>query len=170
MKDERLRMIVASALMTALVLLLTMVLRVPSPTQGYMNMGDAGVLLAGWLLGPWWGAAAAGIGSALSDLLSGVPYYMPGTLIIKAVMAIIAGLTTSALRKKSKSSFWPHLAGGLLAELWMVAGYFGYAYLLLGKTLAPALASALGNAVQGAVSLALALLLKVSFYAVYKRD
>lgn len=170
MKNDRLRSVVASALMTALVLMMTMVLRVPSPTQGYMNMGDAAVLLSAWLLGPWWGAAAAGIGSGLADLLSGAAYYLPGTLIIKAGMAVIAGLLTRSMRRQSRTSFWPHFFGGLAAELFMVAGYFGYSYLLLGKTLTPALLAALGNLTQGGVCLVLALLLKAGFYAVYKRE
>ena len=54
-----------TALFMALCCVATMVIQIPSPTQGYVNLGDCVVLLSGWLLGPWYGIAAAGIGSAL---------------------------------------------------------------------------------------------------------
>lgn len=62
-----------------------------------MNLGDCFVLLSGWLLGPWYGAAAAGIGSMLVDLLSGCGHYVPGTLIIKGLDALVAALIFRAL-------------------------------------------------------------------------
>lgn len=46
----------------------TMVIQIPIAT-GYLNFGDGLCLLAGWILGPWYGFAAAGLGSALADLL-----------------------------------------------------------------------------------------------------
>lgn len=55
--------------------------------NGFVNLGDCFVLLSGWLLGPWWGGAAGGIGSMLADLLLGYGHYAPGTLIIKGLMA-----------------------------------------------------------------------------------
>ena len=47
----------------------TMVIQIPIAT-GYLNLGDSLCLLAGWILGPWYGFAAAGLGSALADLLA----------------------------------------------------------------------------------------------------
>ena len=47
----------------------TMVIQIPIAT-GYLNFGDSLCLLAGWILGPWYGFAAAGLGSALADLLA----------------------------------------------------------------------------------------------------
>lgn len=44
----------------------TMVIQIPIAT-GYLNFGDGLCLLAGWFLGPWYGFAAAGLGSALAD-------------------------------------------------------------------------------------------------------
>lgn len=47
----------------------TMVIQIPIAT-GYLNFGDGLCLLAGWILGPWYGFAAAGLGSTLADLLA----------------------------------------------------------------------------------------------------
>ena len=77
MNDKKIRKLVISALMAALVCVATMVIRIPTPTNGYVNLGDCFVLLSGWLLGPWWGGAAAGIGSMLTDLYQLCARYFP---------------------------------------------------------------------------------------------
>ena len=108
----------------------------------------------GWLLGPWRGAAAGGSGSMLADLLLGYGHYAPGTLIIKGAMALVAALIFKAFKKNTAGA----LVGGVAAEVVMVAGYFGYAALLLGKGIGAA-ASIPGNLVQGAVGLVAGFLL-----------
>ena len=154
MDDKKLRKLVLSALLAALCCVATMVVQIPSPMQGYVNLGDCFVLLSGWMLGPWYGFAAGGIGSMLADVLLGYAHYAPGTLIIKGLMAMTAALI---LRRMNGSSAG-RVLGGVAAELLMVAGYFGYASLLLGKGLAAA-ASIPGNLVQGAAGLAAGLML-----------
>ena len=42
--------------MIALTCVLTLAVKIPTPTKGYLNLGDCAVLLSGWLLGPVWGA------------------------------------------------------------------------------------------------------------------
>ncbi len=64
-------LVVLAAALAALACAATMVVQIPSPTGGYLNLGDAVVLLGAYLLGPAWGALAGGIGPALADLLAG---------------------------------------------------------------------------------------------------
>ena len=71
MRDANIKKLVLAALMAALTYVATSIVQIPSPMQGYVNLGDCIVLLSGWILGPWWGAAAGGIGSMLVDLLGG---------------------------------------------------------------------------------------------------
>lgn len=66
MTDMKLRKLVLAALFAALCTVMTMVIQVPSPMQGYVNLGDCAVLLSAWVLGPWYGGAAAGLGSMLA--------------------------------------------------------------------------------------------------------
>ena len=144
-------------MMAALTYIATMVIQIPSPMNGYVNLGDCFVLLSGWLLGPWYGGAAAGIGSMLTDLLSGYGYYAPGTFVIKGLDALVAALLFRAMGRTSTAA----LVSGLVGETIMVAGYFGYAALLLGKGLGAA-ASIPGNLVQATMGLLIGfLLLKV---------
>lgn len=148
MNDQKVRKLVLSALMAALVYVSTRIIQIPSPMNGYVNLGDCFVLLSGWLLGPWYGAAAAGIGSMLVDLLSSYAYYAPGTLVIKAADACAAALLFRLLGRGRTAM----VLSGLVGEVIMVVGYFGYASLILGKGLAAA-ASIPGNLVQGAAGL-----------------
>ena len=136
MTDMKLRKLVLAALFAALCTVMTMVIQVPSPMQGYVNLGDCAVLLSAWVLGPWYGGAAAGLGSMLADLLS-YPHYAPGTLVIKFTMAVAAAYIFEAMRERS-GKLAAQLIGGAAAEIIMVLGYFGYASLWLGKGLAAA--------------------------------
>lgn len=157
MSDKKIRKLVISAMMAALTYIATMVIQIPSPMNGYVNLGDCFVLLSGWLLGPWYGGAAAGIGSMLTDLLSGYGHYAPGTFVIKGLDALVAALLFRAMGRTSTAA----LVSGLVGETIMVAGYFGYAALLLGKGLGAA-ASIPGNLVQATMGLLIGfLLLKV---------
>ena len=154
MNDKKIRKLVLAALLAALVCVATMVVQIPSPMQGYVNLGDCFVLLSGWLLGPWYGFAAGGIGSMLADLFLGYAHYAPGTLVIKGLMALVGALVFKAFGKSSVGA----LISGLVSEIIMVAGYFGYAALLLGKGIGAA-ASIPGNLVQGTVGLVAGFLL-----------
>lgn len=54
MNDKTVKKLVFAALFAALCCVATMVIRIPTPIGGYIHAGDAVVLLAGFLLGPWW--------------------------------------------------------------------------------------------------------------------
>ena len=156
MRDANIKKLVLAALMAALTYVATSIVQIPSPMQGFVNLGDCIVLLSGWILGPWWGAAAGGIGSMLVDLLGGYGHYAPGTLIIKGCMALVAALIVKAM-KESKASY---VISAVVSEAIMVLGYFGYASLLLGKGWGAA-ASIPGNLVPGAMGMVIGLVLLV---------
>ena len=152
MSDTKIRKLVMAALFAALCTVMTMVIQVPSPMQGYVNQGDCAVLLSAWVLGPLYGGAAAGTGSMLADILSGYAHYAPGTFLIKLAMAAAAALIFRALQRPSIPLPAAQAVSGIAAEAIMTAGYFGYASLLLGRGLAAA-ASVPGNLIQGAFGL-----------------
>ena len=91
------RKIVMSAMLSALICVATMIIKIQITPNGYVNFGDGVVILAGFLLGPLYGFMAAGIGSALADLLSGFVVYMPITFVVKGLMAVAAVLVAKGL-------------------------------------------------------------------------
>ena len=150
-KSDKLLKICVTAMFAALICVATMLIQIPSPLNGYVNFGDCFILIAAWILGPVYGFAAGGIGSALADLFSGYAHYVPGTFVIKGLIAVAAALIVHAFIKRSDRLRLPgFIVGGIAGEAIMVAGYYLYAALLLGKSFAGALASVPGNLVQGA--------------------
>lgn len=128
MKNASLRKIIFAALMAALTTVATMIIRIPTPTQGYIHLGDGMVLLCGALLGPGLGALAAGIGSMLSDLFAGYMSYVPGTFVIKALTAMVGGWLYLRLSAGADRRAVPVrvVLSGIPAEAVMVIGYFLY--------------------------------------------
>ncbi len=130
----KIKKMVISALFAAITLIATMVITIPSST-GYIHMGDAVVLLSAYFLGPINGAVAAGLGSALADILGGYTVFAIPTLIIKALVAFTSGY----LYQKSKThQFCKVLLFGLVGEIFMVVGYFIVEILLSGSITAAA--------------------------------
>ena len=155
MKNTTFRIITAS-MYAALACAATMLIKIPSPLHGYINLGDCIVLLAGWMLSPLYGFMAAGLGSALADLFAGYIVYAPATFLIKGVMALIACYGFRLLRKLcGKLPSW--ILTGAAAELFMILGYYVFEGILYGFG-----ASAVNipaNGVQGTAGLLLGVML-----------
>lgn len=161
-KTKNLTLMVTAAVLAALTCVETMVVQIPMPLKGYVNLGDVMVLTSVWLIGSPWGVAAAGIGSAMADLLTGYAYYAPATLIIKALMAVAAFYIAKCFMNASYfKSLVGKVIGGAVAEIIMVAGYFVYD-IIFYSNVATAAAGILGNAIQGAVGLIAGVLLTVA--------
>ena len=159
MKHQKLYHLVLAALFAALTYVATNIIRVPIPaTDGYINLGDCVVLLGAFLLGPVYGAAAGGIGSALADILSGYAVFAPGTFVINAV---IAAAILNALGSKTKAA---PIVASIAGEAWMVLGYFLYESIFLRYGLAAA-GSIGGNAIQAVAGVILA----AALYAVLSK-
>lgn len=149
MSNKTLKLVTA-ALLAALTCIATMIIQIPTPvTSGYIHLGDGFVILSGILLGPAYGAAAAGIGSMLADLLSGYAAYAPITLTVKALAALFASLIFHALQKKGgRFHAFPAIAGGSCAAIIVALGYFAAEAVILGYGTAAA-ASIPHNLAQG---------------------
>ena len=140
----------------ALICVLTMIVQIPIPaTGGYLNIGDAGVMITAILFGPIVGALAGGIGSMLADLFTGYVIYAPATLIIKGLEGLIVGLISNPKRYYKKLNFRDFIAvavGGFI----IVLGYFIYETILYGP--AVALVEIPGNIIQFLFAAVLAIL------------
>lgn len=147
---------VISAMFAALTCVATMIIKIPSPLNGYINLGDAIVLLSAWILSPGYGFAAAGIGSALADLFSGYSVYAPATFVIKGLMALTAYIVLARLGKRI-GHLPSLLLGGALAEIVMILGYFIFEGFLYG--FAPSLVNIPANGVQGIAGLIIGIIL-----------
>ena len=116
------RTISINALAIALVCLSTMFLQFPIPL-GYAHLGNCFILISGVFFGPVTGLLAGGIGSALSDLLTGYAQWIIPTLIIKGIMGFVIGYIANRTG----------LAASIVGIIIMVVGYFIGGSILYGS-------------------------------------
>ncbi len=120
------KQVALGGLMAACVTAATL-LSIPLPGfRLYFNMGEGIIYTIALTKGPFYGAAAGGLGASLADLILGYPLWAPFTLIIKAAEGFIVG----SLRKNRLLA----LAVGMSV---MIAGYTSLAGFLYGWKAAP---------------------------------
>ena len=132
-KSMTTRRIVVTALMAALTVVGSY-LRVTTPASvgtTSFHLGNIMCALSGILLGPWYGALAAGMGSAIFDLLH--PLYVSEcwiTFLTKGAYGLVVGLIAWGGKKYWSASMGKAYLRGLVAT---VAGALTYAALYLAK-------------------------------------
>lgn len=149
--DKKIRSIVMTSALTALICVATMLIQIPVPvTGGYVNLGDGFIVAGTFMLGMPYAAIAGALGSALADLLTGYAIYVPGTFIIKGLMAVVAFYSYRAvLKARPEAKFAGRATGAFAAEFVMTVGYFCYSIILLGGNVSGAFLTIPGNLVQG---------------------
>ena len=163
-RNDRMLKLVLAAMFAAFGCVATMMIQIPAPT-GYVNLGDAIVILAGFTLGPVYGFVAGGLGPALADLLLGYGMYAPGTFVIKGLVAVIASMILLMYYKmKREPSISRLLVCTIPAEVFMALGYFAYEMVIL-KVGVGAAAAIPANLMQGLVGVAASVVL---FRLLYK--
>lgn len=134
-----------TALMMALTFVMTSLIKIPIP-NGYIHLGDGAVLLSAFILGPWGGLIAAGIGSASADYFGGFGAYVLPTFIAKGLMAFIFGYLMQRFPDKNILVFlFP-------AVISMVAVYYIAEMIMYGSLTSPLLNIPF-NALQGLVGI-----------------
>ena len=107
----------------------TLRIKVPAGIVGTsaFHLGNIFCALSGILLGPWWGGLAAGLGSALHDIVFDPTYIAEAwlTFLMKGAYGLVVGLVYSLGKKE-----WSYLK----ATLSSAAGAATYAVLYLAKS------------------------------------
>ena len=152
--------IVVAALIAALACIATMIIKIPTPFKGYINLGDCIVLVAGWMLSPAYAFLAAGLGSAFADVFSGYATYAPATFVTKGLMALIAFYGFKLLNKRLGNAP-SRIISGFISEAVMVLGYFVFEGFLYG--FAPSVINIPANAIQGVGNLILGVIMIIAF-------
>jgi uncharacterized membrane protein len=144
------RAVALTAIMTAIVLVLTSLIRVPTPAKGYAHLGDTGVFFSAFALGPWVGAAAGGLGTALADILGGYPQWAVFSLLIHGFQGWIAGWLVRRV-----AGLAGLISAAVVGGLIVVAGYFLAGWVLVG--IGDAVAEIVPNILQVSIGAALAI-------------
>ena len=154
MGNKSLRKIVTDGLMIAIVFLATYFTKFPGPVPpGYINLGDAVIIVCAIIFGKRNALIAGALGSALADFAVGALIYVPVTFVVKGFEGLIMGLIIEKAGNKRVTQIAAIVAGMAI----MVLGYFFAEATFLG-----AIDSSLGwvaaeadmplNAIQGIAS------------------
>ncbi|MFC2029092.1 ECF transporter S component, partial [Chloroflexota bacterium] len=76
------RILALTAVMTAVVFVLTSLVRVPTPARGYIHLGDSAIFFSAFAFGPLVGGISGGLGTALADISGGYPQWAVFSLLI----------------------------------------------------------------------------------------
>ena len=119
-----------ASIFTALIFVVTAYLHIPT-NNGYIHVGDGLIYLAACIL-PWPYAMAVGAGGALlADCLTGFAIWAPGSVIIKALTALL-------FTNKSKKIMGVRNDAVLLpAAVICAGGYYLYEAALYGNWISP---------------------------------
>jgi uncharacterized membrane protein len=126
----RSRTVATTAVFTAFVAAATSVFSVYIPaTQGYFNVGEIMIYTSALLMGPYVGAFAGGVGSMISDISLGYPYYAPGTLMIKGLEGFIVGYLGTRTFPKVTRLGWRTITFTFGLVFVLALAYVGSAFL-----------------------------------------
>jgi uncharacterized membrane protein len=80
------------AMLTAIVVVFTLLVRIPTPIKGYISLCDVAIVFSAYLFGPLVGAIAGALGSGIADLLGGYAQWAPISFIIHGLQGLLIGL------------------------------------------------------------------------------
>ena len=149
MKNNRIRKLCVCGMFSALIFVVTAFVSIPAGVYGNVNLGDAFIIIATFILGPY-GAICGGLGAMIADLIGAYSVYAPGTLIIKILLSLVCFYAYKGIKKVTRLDFISKLIGGILGEAVMVLGYFLYECMLYDVTVA--IVSIPFNLIQGGVA------------------
>lgn len=162
MKNDKVKTLTYMALMAALALVATILIRIPVPaTQGYVHFGDTILILSVIILGKKNGAIAGALGEALADVLGGYAVFAPVTFVAKLLMGLLIGVALEMLlkNKNKNEKHFRFIAGGIAMVVVSCAAMVGSYYIaesvMYGSFVIP-LVEIPANIVQFSVSAVLA--------------
>lgn len=130
MKNNKIKLICFTGILTAIVFVFTAYLHIPSHT-GYTHVGDAFIYIAACILPLPYSVFVGAVGALLADCLTGYAIWAPGSVIIKAAAVLF-------FSQKSKKIICPRNILALIpAWILCIAGYYLYESLITGNFFAP---------------------------------
>jgi uncharacterized membrane protein len=153
--------IAAIAVLAAVTTVLTLVVRIPLPAQGYFNLGDVAIVFTAIAIGPFSAAISGGLGTALADLIGGYPSWAPISLVVHGLQGLFVGLVAAA----RPGNFVLQVVSGVVGVITMAGGYLAGGFLVIGD--ATSLGQVPGNLIQGVVGVVLGLLVAAAVRRAY---
>lgn len=144
MQKNRIKRMCLSGIFASLVFVVTAYLHIPT-YNGYVHVGDGFIFLAACLLPMPYAVFVGATGAMLADVLTGFAIWAPGSMVIKALVAMLFSC------KGTKILSLRNLLMLIPAAVISIAGYYFYEVIITGSFTA-SLAGIPGSAMQAATS------------------
>lgn len=115
------------AVLTAVVVVFTLMVRVPTPIKGYISLCDVVIVFSAYLFGPWVAAIAGGLGTGIADLIGGYAQWAPLSFVIHGLQGLlIAVIARSGLKTgvPGDAKLMKLIFAGVVGMLVMAGGYY----------------------------------------------
>jgi uncharacterized membrane protein len=144
-KEKHALKVAVVAVLTAVVVVFTLVVRIPT-TKGYFNLCDVAICFIAFTFGPISAFLAAGLGTAIADLISGYAQWAPISFVVHGIEGLLIALI---VRKQPLSKMRTFLAA-IVCILTVGLGYFILSAFFI-STVAVAAAEIPPNMIQAGV-------------------
>jgi uncharacterized membrane protein len=114
---RNIRTLAVASIFMAMITLVTMYGMVPI-AQGYLNLGDAIIMLIATVLPAPLVFLIGGLASGLADVLLGYGQYAPFTFIIKGLEGALIAVLFVSMKKP-----WRYVVPFVIAAIWIAVGY-----------------------------------------------
>ena len=160
-KEKHALKVAVVAVLTAVVVVFTLVIRIPT-TKGYLNLCDVAICFIAFTFGPISAFLAAGLGTAIADLISGYAQWAPISFVVHG----IEGLLIALIVRKQPLSKMRILLAAIGCILTVSLGYFVLSALFI-STVAVAAAEIPPNMIQAGVGVVFGLALSKAIKRAY---
>lgn len=146
MNNKKIRLMCITGVFVALVFVVTAYLHIPT-ANGYIHIGDGFIYLAACLLPSPYALFVGAVGALLADCLTGYAIWAPGSVLIKAVTALLFS------SKGKRIVSFRNLMALIPATVACAGGYYLYESLIYRNFISPlagipaSLTQALGSAI-----------------------
>ena len=144
MRNSRIKLMCLSGIFATLVFVVTAYLHIPT-YNGYVHVGDGFIFLAASLLPMPYAVFVGAVGAMLADVLTGFAIWAPGSMVIKALAAML--FSSKGKRVLSLRNCLVLIPAAVIS----IAGYYFYEVIITGSFVA-SLSGIPGSAIQAVTS------------------
>ncbi len=147
------------AVLTAVVVVFTIIIKIPTPTKGYLNLCDLAICFIAFTFSPLTAFIAGGLGTAIADIISGYPQWALISFIVHGleglVVALIVKRSAQDISEGKKISPLRIILAMIFCIVIVAGGYFALTAIFMSIGVPAAAAGIPGNIAQAGIGVVL---------------